>query len=114
MAPPPAQHRAGHPAQQAQAGQYMAFAAAAAAAAAAAQHAAVNTPVNKQLSENLKDRLEITELSDVEDSVSTPVMIPAPDYRGARAPSERSRRSSSSASSAGQHARISDIPSGLY
>ena len=96
------------------AGQYMAFAAAAAAAAAAAQHAAAGAPVNKQLSENLKDRLEITELSDVEDTSSPPVMIPAPDYRGAHAPSERSRRSSSSASSAGHHGRISDIPSGLY
>ena len=108
MAPPPGQRP------PPQAGQYMAFAAAAAAAAAAAQHAAVNTPVNKQLSENLKDRLEITELSDVEDSVSTPIMIPTPDYRGARPPSERSRRSSSSASSAGQHGKILDIPSGLY
>ena len=105
MAPPP---QRAPPA----AGQYMAFAAAAAAAAAAAQHAAASTPVNKQLSENLKDRLEITELSDVEES--QPVIIPAPDYRGARPSSERSRRSSSSASSAGQHGKILDIPSGLY
>ena len=93
----------------------VAFAAAAAAAAAqaAAQVASVKrgstTPV---LSDNLKDRLEITELSDTENESPS---IPAPDYR--RTPSEASdrgggRRSSSACSS--HHGKILDMPSGLY
>ena len=107
----------------------VAFAAAAAAAAAqaAAQVASsAAAQVNKQrptpvLSESLKDRLEITELSDSEDTPS----IPVPDYQqqqqqhggggGRRTPSESSgggRRSSSACSS--HHGKILDMPSGLY
>ena len=88
----------------------VAFAAAAAAAAAqaAAQVASTKRGPTPVLSENLKDRLEITELSDSEE---TPA-IPAPDYR--RTPSETSggRRSSSACSS--HHGKILDMPSGLY
>ena len=104
----------------------VAFAAAAAAAAAqAAAQVASSAAAAKRptpvLSDSLKDRLEITELSDSEDTPS----IPVPDYQqrqqqqqqdGRRTPSESSggggRRSSSACSS--HHGKILDMPSGLY
>ena len=99
----------------------VAFAAAAAAAAAqAAAQVASSAAAAKRptpvLSDSLKDRLEITELSDSEDTPS----IPVPDYQqrqqqqdGRRTPSETSGRRSSSACSS-HHGKILDMPSGLY
>ena len=107
----------------------VAFAAAAAAAAAqAAAQVASSAAAAKQrptpvLSDSLKDRLEITELSDSEDTPS----IPVPDYRiqeqigngnGRRTPSESSDRGggrrSSSACSSHHGSKVLDMPSGLY
>ena len=100
----------------------VAFAAAAAAAAAqAAAQVASSAAAAKRptpvLSDSLKDRLEITELSDSEDTPS----IPVPDYQQQRqqqqdgrwTPSETSGRRSSSACSS-HHGKILDMPSGLY
>ena len=77
----------------------------------------------------IRDRLEITELSDAEDHQShsssngpqvllppNPPMIPSPDYRRPMTPSSdldgKSRGSSHTSSS--HHGKILDIPSGLY
>ncbi len=69
-----------------------------------------NAPV---LSDNLRDRLEITELSDGEES-ELPA-IPSPDYQQQAPPSSINsggRRSSHSTSSS--NGKILDMPSGLY
>ena len=105
----------------------VAFAAAAAAAAAqAAAQAAAAAKHNKQsspvMSESLKDRLEITELSDAEENNSITMgnnsssqpLIPSPDYvpRRASLAGDANERRASSANS--HHGKILDIPSGLY
>lgn len=86
---------------------------AAAAAAAAAQAAAV-AQAQQQKTESLKDRLEITELSDAETEIQQEPLIPAPDYRRTVTPSSVVEMGSSSHSSGSQHGKILDIPSGLY
>jgi hypothetical protein len=106
-----------------------AFIAAAAAAQAAAVIQQLAAAKNKQplpavTSDSLKDRLEITELSDGEEDYLVhqhqqevePVLnlpaIPSPDYRS---PSETSGGRRSSASSiSNHHGKILDLPSGLY
>ena len=75
------------------------------------------------MSETIKDRLEITELSDAEDHQSpnqsptlpSQPMIPPPDYRRPRTPStDLDAKSRSSSVHGSHHGKILDIPSGLY
>jgi hypothetical protein len=112
----------------------VAFAAAAAAAVAAAAQVAQAAAKHNQNSKNpvmsgmIRDRLEITELSDAEDHQSSssggpqvalppnPPMIPSPDYRRPMTPSSdhEGKSRGSSHTSGSHHGKILDIPSGLY
>ena len=84
---------------------------------AAAKHNNQKNPVMS--SDVIKDRLEITELSDAEENgqqLPNQPMIPPPDYRRPRTPSSDldANAGTRSNNSGSHHGKILDIPSGLY